>query len=66
MNKLVEVVGMILCVLGVMVIAGSAGDCDGDCMEAANSLVLMWTIAGAGAVSVALGAVMVWLGQGGG
>lgn len=66
MNKLVEVLGIVLCVLGVMAISGSAGDCDGRCMQAANSLVLMWTIVGAGAVSVALGAVMVWLGRGGG
>jgi hypothetical protein len=64
MNKLVEVLGMILCVLGVMVIAGSAGDCDGKCMEAANSLVDMWIAVGAGAASVLLGAMMVWLGRG--
>ena len=66
MNKLVEVVGIVLCVLGVMAISGSAGDCDGRCMQAANSLAQMWTIVGAGAASVALGAVMVWLGRGAG
>ncbi len=66
MNKLVEVVGMILCVLGVMVIAGSAGDCDGACMRQANSLVNMWITAGAGAVGVALGCVMMGLARGGG
>jgi hypothetical protein len=38
--------------------AGSANDCDGACMETANSLPVMLTVILGGLVSVALGAVM--------
>lgn len=64
MNRLVEIVGMILCVLGIMAIAGSAGDCDGACMDQANTLREMWIIVAAGSAVVAIGAVMIGLARG--
>ena len=33
--------GAVAIVLGIMMAAGSAGDCDGKCMEQANDLVTM-------------------------
>jgi len=41
-------IGAILIIGGLMVAAGSAGDCDGKCMEYANSLGDMLMIAAAG------------------
>jgi len=41
-------IGAILIISGLMVAAGSAGDCDGKCMEYANSLGDMLMIAAAG------------------
>jgi len=41
-------IGAILIFGGLMVAAGSAGDCDGKCMEYANSLGDMLLIAAAG------------------
>jgi len=41
-------IGAILIFGGLMVAAGSAGDCDGKCMEYANSLGDMLMIAAAG------------------
>lgn len=41
-------IGAILIFGGLMVAAGSAGDCDGKCMEYANSLGDMMLIAAAG------------------
>ena len=49
-------IGSILLMVGLMVAAGSAGDCDGKCMEYANSLSEMLMIAAAGLVMVAAGA----------
>ena len=43
-----NVIGAILIFGGLIVAAGSAGDCDGKCMEYANSLGDMLMIAAAG------------------
>ena len=43
-----NVIGAILIFGGLVVAAGSAGDCDGKCMEYANSLGDMLLIAAAG------------------
>ena len=58
MNKLLNTFGTTLVILGIMAMAGSANDCDGACMETANSLGVMLLVAGGGLVSVLLGAVM--------
>ena len=49
-------IGSVLLITGIMVAAGSAGDCDGKCMEYANSLSEMLMIAAAGLAMVAAGA----------
>ena len=52
-------IGAILIFGGLMVAAGSAGDCDGKCMEYANSLGDMLMIAAAGLAMVAAGFYLV-------
>ena len=39
------IIGSILIIVGLMAMAGSAGDCDGKCMEQANTLGEMMTYA---------------------
>ena len=58
MNKLLNTFGTTLVILGFIAMAGSANDCDGACMETANSLPVMLTVILGGLVSVLLGAVM--------
>ena len=45
--------------LGLMVVAGSAGDCDGKCMEAANTMFEMLTFAGLGMAMMLFGFMLV-------
>ena len=52
-------IGAILIFGGLVVAAGSAGDCDGKCMEYANSLSTMLMIAAAGMAMVAAGFYLV-------
>ena len=40
-----SVISAILICLGIVMMAGSAGDCDGKCMENANSLLEMFMYA---------------------
>ena len=54
-----NVIGAILIFGGLVVAAGSAGDCDGKCMEYANSLSEMLMIAAAGIAMVAAGFYLV-------
>ena len=49
--------------VGLMMAAGSAGDCDGKCMEQANDLTTMLILAGTGLVFMAAGAFFVMVGQ---
>jgi hypothetical protein len=49
--------------IGLVVAAGSANDCDGACMEQANTLGEMITYALAGMVMMGLGALMALRGQ---
>tara|TARA_S200000501_G_scaffold94715_1_gene88119 strand:- start:65 stop:259 length:195 start_codon:yes stop_codon:yes gene_type:complete len=39
------IIGSTLVIVGLMAMAGSAGDCDGKCMEQANTLGEMMTYA---------------------
>ena len=43
-------IGSILIFVGLLVVAGSAGDCDGKCMDQANTLSEMFT-----AIAIGLG-----------
>jgi len=58
-----QTIGFILIVVGMMVAAGSAGDCDGQCMEYANSLSEMLMIAAAGIFAMVVGALAVFSAQ---
>jgi hypothetical protein len=54
-----QMIGLTLVVLGFMAMAGAAGDCDGKCMEQANTIGEMLMVAVAGLISVLLGASLV-------
>ena len=46
-----------LCFVGLMMIAGSAGDCDGACMDQANTLGEMMTAIAMGVAAIVAGTV---------
>lgn len=52
-------IGAILMFGGLVVAAGSAGDCDGKCMEYANSLGDMLMYAAAGVAMMVVGFILV-------
>jgi hypothetical protein len=54
-----QTIGFILIVVGMMVAAGSANDCDGACMEQANDLGTMLIVAAAGLFAMLVGALAV-------
>ena len=58
-----QTIGFILIVVGMMVAAGSANDCDGACVEQANSLGEMLMIAAAGLFAMLVGALAVFSAQ---
>lgn len=45
---MINTFGALLIVIGIIMMAGSAGDCDGKCMESANTLteMLMYSLMG--------------------
>ena len=47
----------LLILTGVFMVAGSAGDCDGKCMEQANTLSEMFAFAGIGLTLIIIGAL---------
>ena len=55
-----QTIGFILIVVGMMVAAGSGNDCDGACMEQANSLGEMLMVAAAGIFAMIVGALVVF------
>ena len=56
---MMKIIGSLLLMFGFVAVAGSAGDCDGKCMEYANSLSEMLMIAAAGLAMVAAGFYLV-------
>ena len=50
-------IGGTLVIVGLMIMAGSAGDCDGRCMEQANTMGEMMIIMMIGLATMAVGAV---------
>lgn len=57
------IVGSALVFLGLILMAGSAGDCDGHCMEQANTISEMLMIAAMGLAAVIAGAILVASGE---
>lgn len=54
-----EAIAFVLGFTGLVLMAGSGGDCDGACMDQANTLGEMLAIAGAG-LGMLVTAVLVW------
>ena len=55
MKTFFNIFGGTMIALGIMVVAGSAGDCDGKCMEYANTLGQMAFLVFWGTVSIIMG-----------
>jgi hypothetical protein len=53
-------IGGVLMITGLMMVAGSAGDCDGKCMEQANSLGEMLAVAAGGIFAMIVGYLAAW------
>ena len=58
MKNIINTISAILIVLGIIIMAGSANDCDGKCMETANTIGEMLTIAGIGLSMILFGAMV--------
>jgi hypothetical protein len=52
-------VGIVLIFVGIILVAGSAGDCDGACPELANSMTDMLLISAAGMATMIAGFFLV-------
>lgn len=61
MKKVINLVGGFLFVGGLMAIGGSAGDCDGKCMELANDTPTMLAIIFGGIASMGIGAGIIYV-----
>ena len=59
MKKEMEYLGYGLIALGIMAMAGSAGDCDGKCVENANTMFEMMVFAGLGLAMMLFGFMLV-------
>lgn len=55
-----SIIGAVLILIGIMMVAGSAGDCDGKCMEYANSLGEMMKSIGLGLTMCLLGGIILY------
>ena len=55
-----SILGGMLVLIGIMMVAGSAGDCDGKCMEYANSLGDMLKSIGIGLTMCLLGGIIMY------
>jgi len=55
-----SIIGGLLVLTGIMMVAGSAGDCDGKCMEYANSLGDMMKTVGIGLTMCLLGGIILY------
>ena len=58
MKTFINSIAGILIVVGIMAMAGSANDCDGACMETANTLGEMLVVAGVGLAMVLFGGMI--------
>ena len=58
MKKIVNGTAGLLIILGIMAMAGSANDCDGACMETANTLGEMLIVASIGLAMTLFGGMI--------
>jgi len=63
MKTIATWIGAFFFVAGLLIAAGSAGDCDGKCMEQANDLSTMIVLAATGIVFMLSGVFFVMVGQ---
>ena len=63
MKTIATWIGAFFFIAGIMMAAGSAGDCDGKCMEQANDLATMITLAATGIVFMLSGVFFMMVGQ---
>jgi uncharacterized membrane protein YgdD (TMEM256/DUF423 family) len=59
MKTAISIIGYLLVALGIMAMAGSAGDCDGKCVENANTMLEMLTFAGIGLAMFLFGFMLI-------
>jgi hypothetical protein len=53
-------IGTVLVFTGLLMMAGSAGDCDGACMDQANTIGEMLMVAGAGLFATIVGGLAIY------
>ena len=58
-----ELIGGMLLIFGIIMMAGSAGDCDGKCMEYANSIGPMLMVAFGGLITAGGGGLIIISGK---
>jgi hypothetical protein len=58
MKTVINTVAGLVMVVGLMAMAGSANDCDGACIETANTLGEMLMVAGVGLTMFVFGAII--------
>jgi len=63
MKNILTTLGVVLGMLGFMVMAGSAGDCDGKCMEHANDIPTMLMSIGIGLSGLLGGTLLIVVAQ---
>ena len=57
------IVASFFIMFGLVLMAGSGGDCDGKCMEQANDMATMLILAGTGVVFMLAGAFFMMVGN---
>jgi hypothetical protein len=58
MKTIINTIASLLIVVGIIAMAGSANDCDGACMDTANTLGEMLIVASIGLAMLATGALI--------
>jgi|TARA_B110000902_G_scaffold2177_1_gene2440 hypothetical protein len=58
MKTIINTIATFLIVVGIIAMAGSANDCDGACMDTANTLGEMLIVASVGLAMLATGALI--------
>ena len=63
MKNILNTLATLFLFVGIVMMAGSANDCDGDCMETANTISQMLMYAGIGLTFFIAGAVILLKGK---
>ena len=63
MKTFLRIFGACAVAIGLLTMAGSAGDCDGRCMEEANDIATMIMLAGYGMVAFIGGCGCLWVSE---